>query len=119
MLDIPFHSLQSPVVHFMFISKHPKRIDAGVSFVMTQKHVLERKKSGAQNRKRKLKREEANQKLAGSLNKFLRNTKGLDGHAIEPVPSTSTPGLKFYNGNISQNVSPSESEEDTVELIET
>ncbi|GFV95914.1 transposable element Tcb2 transposase [Trichonephila clavipes] len=92
----------------------------GLELVTKQatKHVLKRKKSGAQKRKRKLQREEANQKLAGSLNKFLRNTIGLDGQEIEPVPSTSTSGLKFYNGNLSQNVNPSESEEDTIELIE-
>ncbi|KAF8791166.1 hypothetical protein HNY73_006082 [Argiope bruennichi] len=69
------------------------------------------------NRKRKLQREEANQKLAESLNKYLRNTIGLDGQAIEPGSSTSTSGLEFHNENLSENVNSSEYDQEETTIV--
>ncbi|KAF8778949.1 hypothetical protein HNY73_015623 [Argiope bruennichi] len=79
------------------------------------------KKSGAQNTKRKLQREETNQKLAESLNKYFRNTIGLDGQAIEPGSSTSTSGLemkiKIWNENLSENVNSSEYDQEETTIV--
>ncbi|KAF8790690.1 Zinc finger MYM-type protein 5 like protein [Argiope bruennichi] len=75
------------------------------------------KKSGAQNRKRKLQREEANQKPAESLNKYLRNTIGLGKQATEPGSSTSTCGLEFHNENLYENVNSSEYDQEETTIV--